>query len=349
MRDLPACRYCDAVTASVNRASIYFTPAFIESLKDLSTRLIAAPSLDKSGSWIAGSLSKPSLDKVGGWLGGQLTKFIAGEGDSTPAEEQKSGLAQGPFSHYSSISTADLHGSHASPRAATPSHNPSVPPPRTESAMALRTMTGSPHIPVNRSSSAMDYVRPYDRRSPVQRLASAGVSTTNFSVPPTSTYGTNGVNGYGHHQQTSSGLTSGENSPSIANGENDGSSRRGSWWDSVKTSDSQTPTATTFQQQGGEDTGNFVSLMDDIPMPSIPSSHRSTPQAVREEDEDEDDLGFGNNASRKKQTPAGDRDAKGANGSATAENREARPPPRIEATKSGTSSLRHYHATPHFF
>ena len=332
------CRYCDAITTAVNRASIYFTPVFIESLRELSDRLVAAPSLDKSGSWIAGSLSKPSLDKVGGWLGGQLTKFIAGEGDSSPVEVQKSGLAQGPFSHYSSISTTDLQSSRTSPRAVTPNHYPSVPPPRTGSAMAMRTMTGTPHVPVNRSSSAMDHVRPQDRQSPVQRLASAGVLTTNFDGPPTSVYGTNGVNSYGHNRQTGSGLTTSENSPSTADGENDGPSRSSPWWDSVKTSDTQTPTAATFQHQGGEDTGNFVSLMDDIPMPSIPSSHRSTPhpQVVQEEEEDEEDLGFGNNASKRKQTPNGDGDANNANGSATAEKKEMRPPAKIESTKSGT-------------
>jgi hypothetical protein len=327
------CRYCDAITVSVNRASIYFTPVFIESLRDLSARLIAAPSLDKSGSWIAGSLSKPSLDKVGGWLGGQLTKFIAGEGDSLPAEEQKPGLAQGPFSHYSSISTAELQSSHTSPQAATQDHHPSVAPPRTGSAMALRTMTGSPHIHINRSSSAMDHIRPQERQSPVQRLASAGASTTNFGVPP-SAYRTNGVNGYSHYRQTGSGLTTSENSPSTADDENDGPSRGSSWWDSTNASDTQTTTAVTSQQQGGEDTGNFVSLMDDIPMPSIPSSHRSTPLAVQEEEEDEEDLGFGNNAN-KKQTPSGDGDANKANGSATTEKKETRPPPKIETTKSG--------------
>ena len=201
--------------------------------------------------------------------------------------------------------------------------------------MALRTMAGSPHIFINRSSSAMDHIRPKDRESPVQRLASAGVSTTNFNVPPTSAHRANGMNGYGHHQQTSSGLTSGENSPSTANDEN-GGPPRSPWWDSVKSSDAQTPTAATFQQQSDEDTGNFVSLMDDVPMPSIPSSRRSTPQVVREEEEDEEDLGFGNNAFKKKQPPSGDGDANKTNGSTTAENKESRPAPKIEASKSGT-------------
>lgn len=332
-------RYCDAVTASVNRPSIYFTSTFIESLRDLSARLIAAPSFDKSGSWIAGSLSKPSLDKVGGWLGGQFTKFIAGEGDSSPAEERKPGLAQGPFSHYSSISTTDLQSSHTSPHATTPNHYPSVAPPRTGSAIDLRTMTGTPHAPVNRSSSAMDHIRPKDRQSPVRRLASAGVLATNFSVPPASTYRTNGVNGYGHHQQTSSGLTSGENSPSTANGEIDEPSRS-PWWDSLKSSDTQTPTAATFQQQGDDDIGDFVSLMGDISIPSVPS-YRSTQQVLQEEDEEEEDLGFGNNAN-KKQTPSGDSDANKGDGSVTG---ESRPPPKIEATKSGMRFLRPVHAT----
>jgi hypothetical protein len=220
-----------------------------------------------------------------------------------------------------------------SPHVATPNHYPPAAPPRTESAMAMRTMTGSPHVTINRSSSAMDYVRPQDRQSPVQRLASAGVSTTTFSAPPTSTYRTSGMNGYAHNQRTNSGLTSGENSPSTANDDNDGPPRS-PWWDAVQSSDTQTPTAGTFQHQGGEDTGNFVSLMDDVPMPSIPSSHRSTPQPVREEEEDED-LGFGNNANKKKQTSSGDGDINKANGSAVTENKELRPSPKIEATKSG--------------
>lgn len=179
----------------------------------------------------------------------------------------------------------------------------------------------------------MDYIRPRDRQSPVQRLVSTDVLNAGFGAPPTSAYGATGVNGYGHYQQTNSGLTTSENSPSTTNGENDGPSRKNSWWDSMKTSDPQTPTAATFQHQGGEDAGNFISLMDDIPMPSIPSSHRSTPQPVREE-EDEEDLGFGNNAS-KKRNPSGNDDANEANGSATTEKKDARPAPKLEATKSG--------------
>lgn len=182
----------------------------------------------------------------------------------------------------------------------------------------------------------MDHIRPQDRQSPVRRLASAGTLVTNFSVPLTSTYGTNGVNGYGHRQQPSSGLTSGENSPNTANGQNDGPSRS-PWWDSLKSSDTQTPTAATFQQQGSEDTGNFVSLMDEIPTPSIPP-YRGAPQVLREEEEEEEDLGFGNNAN-KKQTYSGGGDANKANGSAAKENKESRPPPKIEATKSGMRSL----------
>jgi len=102
----------------------------------------------------------------------------------------------------------------------------------------------------------------------------------------------------------------------------------------MKTSDPQTPTAATFQPLGGEDTGNFVSLLDDIPMPSVPSSNRSTPQVVREE-EDEEDLGFGNNAN-KKRTSSRNGDANGANRSTTTEKKETRPSPKLEATKSGT-------------
>ena len=98
-------RYCEAITACINRGSPVLNITFVEQLKNLSERLIAAPQLDKSGSWIGGKMAKPSLDSIGNWLEGRFTKFIAGETDSPRPEEAKSMEQQqqsysGPFANY---------------------------------------------------------------------------------------------------------------------------------------------------------------------------------------------------------------------------------------------------------
>jgi hypothetical protein len=276
-------------------------------------------------------MTRPSIDKIGSWLEGHLTKFIAGEGENSPRpEENKFNMqpSQGPFSHYSAISSA-IPSADPSPYASstnlTSTTGPPQPPPvRTGSAMALRTSTASPHLHINRSSSAMDHVRPLDRRSPVHRIASASASSTGFGQHK-SVYGQ--LNGYGPGQGTTSGLTTVENSPASdaddfsLNGESEQRSGTSSpWWDTAHHEglNSRTPTATTFMRPEGEndsgDTSGFVSLMPSAPtFGAQPTSSTNTPSSVREEEEEDDDLGLGNSRS-KQATPNNE-----SNGSATSE------------------------------
>src|SRR6266581_8812120 len=75
-------RYCEAITACLNRTHTLPHPALSEQLREFTDRLVGAPHLDKSGSWIRGKMTRPSLDSLGNWLGGRLTEFVAGGEDS---------------------------------------------------------------------------------------------------------------------------------------------------------------------------------------------------------------------------------------------------------------------------
>jgi COPII coat assembly protein SEC16 len=260
-------------------------------------------------------MTRPSLDKIGNWLEGRLTKFIAGEGDNAadPEEHQtRSQQLQGPFSHYSSISSA-IHSTDPSPRASTTnlaSMAGSQPPPaRSGSAMAMRSSACSPHLPVNRSSSAMDYVRPHDRRSPVHRITSAHTPGAGFAQQK-SAYSYS--NGYDSHYYEGSGLTTAENSPTtLANGigkHEESDQEGGPWWssDHKDNSDSRTSTsAFMYPLVNGTDSqppSGFISLMDGAPTVQAPySSHSNNPPPLKEEDEDEEDLGIGNTPRRSQQ------------------------------------------------
>jgi hypothetical protein len=341
-------RYCEAITASLSRGSPYFTQTFIEQLSGLSDRLIAAPSLGKGGSWMGGKMTRPSLDKIGNWLEGHLTKFIAGEGDnSTHPEENKFKLqhSQGPFSHYSSISSA-VPSADPSPYSSSVnlvSMSGSQPPPaRTGSAMAMRSSTGSPHLHINRSSSAMDHVRPHERRSPVHRIGCSNTSTS-FGQQK-SAYGR--FNGYGPAQETNSGLTTMENSPTnndhvIKDGGPD--QQASPWWGAYSEGpDFQTPTATTFMRvpeneaESAESSG-FISLIDNSPMIGPSTLQTGNPPSLKEEDEEEEDLGLGNSSNRSKQpTPSNE-----GNGSASSEKPAASQSTNNDASRPGTAIVAH--------
>ena len=99
-------RYCEAISNSLSRHSLYLNATFVAQLKGLTDRLAAAPMTDKSGSWINSKMAKPSLDKIGNWLEGRFSSFIAG--DESPRREeaqQKEHTFSGPFAHYSTISS----------------------------------------------------------------------------------------------------------------------------------------------------------------------------------------------------------------------------------------------------
>ncbi|KAI0079939.1 hypothetical protein K474DRAFT_1638790 [Panus rudis PR-1116 ss-1] len=291
--DQLANRYCEAISQSINRPSPYIHAIMVAQLKGLADRLVAAPHIDKSGSWIPTKMTKPSLDKLGNWLENRLTNFIAGDADS-PIVEEKPGKDKpfsGPFAHYSTISTTPSTIPSPQRSVTDLTEIPPTPPYRTGSAMAYRSSAGN-NVPINRASSAMDYIR--RKPSPVPRVSSAGAtafpSPASFQPPSRSHLS---VNGMSSTQEEGSLET--PSGPQVS-----------SWWGS----DVTTPTATSFTTQQADTTApastdGFISLMDD-PALSVTASpgpsalSRTVSQATTDLDDEEDDLGLGNSSRRAK-------------------------------------------------
>ncbi|KAH8106975.1 Sec23-binding domain of Sec16-domain-containing protein [Cristinia sonorae] len=302
-------RYCEAISSSLGRSSPYVHSTLLAELKSLTDRLIAAPQLDKSGSWIGSKMTRPSLDKLGNWLEGRLTSFIAGEGD-TPTSDTPHKLDHsfsGPFAHYSQITSATPSNIPTPQRSMTDltevSNHAPTPPYRSGSAMALRPPAS---VPINRASSAMDYVR--RKASPVPRVSSASAATASFAdaySPDT--------NGYSHFSESTPKPYQGPSNRRLETStETDERSsvapHTGSWWNDTTESTVPTPTVANFVKAEGvalESTDGFVSLMDDnafsvTPTPSSMKGSYSNQSHVDEVDE-EDDLGFGNSSRRSTQ------------------------------------------------
>ncbi|TFK54858.1 hypothetical protein OE88DRAFT_1732154 [Heliocybe sulcata] len=309
-------RYCDAIRTTVTKQSPYLNVAFMHCLKELSDRLTATPQVDKAGSWIGGKMSKPSLDSIGSWVGSRVTKFIAGEEDRSPTDDpsrrssQEDSPFSGPFTHYSAISSAvPSHTPSPAPSVHSIGYPSTSPPPRRSgSAMALRP---NPHsdMSVDRASSAMDYTRPSARKSsPALRSGSTDAATVVGQVP---SFG-QAVNGYG----SGNGYPAYPASPAypgspayphspFSTDDASGSQNSSSWWNGSgygAENDAITPTASSFHQvndgDGEADAGNFVSLMDDTMTP-VATTHSPAPNGSTYEEDDVEDLGFGNSSKRK--------------------------------------------------
>ncbi|KAL5511852.1 hypothetical protein ACEPAH_5070 [Sanghuangporus vaninii] len=279
-------RYCEAITATPLRPSPYLSQLFSDQLKELYNRLNGDPLLDKSNSWIGGKLAKPSLDGFGDWLGGTLTKFVAGETDiSSPSAGEHSSTNNpayaGAFSRYSNISsTNNSRGSSPVPSFTSNSVPPSMLHGRTDSAAGFRSVPT--YSPSNRASPAFDYERPGSTKSVPPARAVISDSSTGYSNEVLG----NGSAVHGEHSQSQPGS---------------------GWWTAAYGNDNgPTPTASSFTnvdaQTSETDSGRsgFISLMDNY-SPYTPSPSATTFTNKTEETDDfDDDLGLGNNASKKK-------------------------------------------------
>jgi COPII coat assembly protein SEC16 len=238
-------------------------------------------------------MTKPSLDSIGTWLEGRFTKLITGDSSPLPTEHaipREDRTFSGPFAHYNTISSATSSAS-ASPQPSTINLNVLPPPRRTGSAMAYPLPTNS-HVPIDRASSAMDYIR--RKPSPSPRIASANAMTTSFGqvspLKPTNDYSPNG----GFETMTPRAIPN--------NNERQGDSQEPAWWgSSYVDSNGQTPKAASFMrvdEPKSTSSSGFISLMDDASF-SVASANNGRAQE-NHIDEDVEDLGFGNSSNRDK-------------------------------------------------
>ncbi|KAI6109788.1 Sec23-binding domain of Sec16-domain-containing protein [Pisolithus sp. B1] len=307
-----ASRYCEAITASMSRPSPYFNPVMIGQLRSLAERLIGAPDVDKSGSWISGKVNKPSLDSIGSWLEGRLTKFIAGEGDeSFPSATSAPSTFSGPAPYSSMPSAATSASSSPPPMMPNGQFAPAQPPRRTGSAMSLPSTQS--YAPIDRASSAMEHHRPAHSASPAPPKTAPLQPFYPFSpyTPPMNGHATTYVSAYG------SGPTSRKSSLEVTPEEStSGSSlppqerarqESGGWWDSLSNADSSTtPVATAFVKVDGVPSSGsgLVSLMDDPALSATPSSGAVPRRLGTTFEDEEDDLGLSNSTFKKPEESA---------------------------------------------
>lgn len=297
-------RYCDAIHASSSKPSPYLSLLFSEKLKEFSNRLIGDPELDKSKAWISGKIAKPSLDGIGDWLGGTLSRFVAGETDSSKHPEDlmpNNPAYAGAFSQYSAISSTNTSKS-PSPAPSFVNGGPTLQglPKRSDSATGIRALTHA-YNPVNRASSAWDYDRPDSRKNtPPPRVASAGASSSTFAQ---SQNFAKAMDSYSY----GSGFNSRERADETDQDSNKERQQESGWWSSTAyESSAPTPTATSFfklEDPVNSTTDGFISLMDSSPSFAPSSSNYSAvPSSKHMVDDDfDDDLGLGNNVSKRKQ------------------------------------------------
>ncbi|KIO26250.1 hypothetical protein M407DRAFT_24465 [Tulasnella calospora MUT 4182] len=334
-----ATRYCDAIatTIRIGKPSPFYTTTFLEQLKDLSDRLSGTPQLDKTGSWIARKMTKPSLATLGNWIESGVTKFIAGEGDESASDPNSTkkpsgGAAAGPFAQFTVISSANTSPNASSANLSTMASPPMTglappstgPPRRTGSAMAVRGPFGmyGGLAPPDRASSAMDM-----RADPLSPMTPAGFQVLSANAATTFYEADSAYRGAADHAAASS--------MSASQSTDTERPSYGSWYDSGSQGDdaSKNTSAATFYSVPAEgDAGGFMSPMDSFSggPTSRTTSHHSTPRSMSVapvEEEDEEDLGFGNSSRKKKQaSKAEDGDAEEKKESKPAE-KPAAPPP----------------------
>ncbi|CAH7666401.1 Sec23-binding domain of Sec16-domain-containing protein [Phakopsora pachyrhizi] len=317
-------RYCEALAGTIKLASKpcpYYHTNLLEQLKVVSDRLLAAPVSEKGSSWISRKMPRPMLDNVWQTLEGRVHKFVAGEDDPVdPSGSNQNPLSQGkalgPFSHYSSISPANTSGTlsrvQSSSDLAYP-NNQSI----SSTARPFQNST-----PFQRPSSGADYSSPYEK-DPRQRSTSAMMTYDSSCSSPVNwdPFGESKNDSQsqsllnGGSQTTPQSFVATSSTTETFHQEGNSSSGQGGWWEAASQHGtpaiSSQPALTSVDDPTiTEDSSGFIDPMASFGMPAFdPTGSKSETHAHVSHhapnslgyDEEEDDLGFGNSSSRKRQ------------------------------------------------
>ncbi|WVQ99280.1 hypothetical protein IAU59_006412 [Kwoniella sp. CBS 9459] len=282
-------KYCASIEAGSkigkNMPSL-LAPAYAASLEDLLERLTGTPSVNPANILGTGRKSgnKPGFDKLGSWIEGRLTKFIAGEeGDNAPPSTSAtaSGKAAGPFAHFSTISP-NASGT-LTRQASTADFNGGAAP---NGYLGVQS--------VSRTTSPALQMTPQWGQTPSLPNQQSYGQASHPSSSSSSSYGDQynqhtGVSGY--NAWTGNDNDEGEETPHVyAHGQGHGHEQ-------------------AVASAEGDD-GDFMSPMAQLSLgPSAPSAPAPPVQSYAPsrqqtyEDDDEDDLGFGNAALSRNRTP----------------------------------------------
>ncbi|WAQ88928.1 hypothetical protein PtA15_10A351 [Puccinia triticina] len=326
-------KYCEALGATTKLATKpcpFYHASLLEQVKTLSGRLSATPLADKGSSWITRKMPRPTLDNVWQSLEGRVHKFVAGDDDETSnqvASTSASSAAQnnkvlGPFSHYSSISPGSVSGSVS--RVQSSSDLGQI------NTQTTGGLAGPFHHNANlqRPSSGAGYSPSYyskdpRRASPSNQYEGSSLSPVDYvpfrgqtsSVPPLNSYEQTGPSAGSPANPSSPGETvTGENAATTSSG--------GGWWEASNSygtpaNSTSQPVFESIQDTPIADDGSgFIDPMASFggpvfgsPIPSMVASHNSfdPPSGSRTQfgDDDEEDLGFGNSSSRKRDNGIG--------------------------------------------
>ncbi|EIM20033.1 hypothetical protein WALSEDRAFT_65826 [Wallemia mellicola CBS 633.66] len=290
-------RYCEAIatTIKMSKGSPYYHPDLFIELKELSDRLSSrGDNNDKS--WITKKMVRPSLDTLWNSMEGRLTKFIVGNDEDSQTPVAKSNEAAkdvGPFAQFTSIDESSTNGKLS----------------RAASALDLPNWNG---ISDRRVSDSPAYLSPEMVYSqPRAASAMGGLAGMDGNAP--------GAYGRGPPVSTSNSLNSGasfnEDITPVA-------TSFGAATATNKMPPPPPPPSALKSPFGHTDVpsedfnapeeidenegGNFISLMDSMSAPIIPSANGTaymptnnrTIDEIDELDED-DDLGFGNDSTKK--------------------------------------------------
>lgn len=298
-----AIRYCDSIMTLLKHGKMnrYYHPLLVQQLQELSNRLQGDT---KSTSW---TKKKPTMDGVWSALEGRFTKFIAGEDDGGKVATGPKGAAAasnaivGPFSHYSAItpdarsggvsrvhSTGDFKASNQ--LALAPSHYP--PQSRPGSAIGFGLQPVPPMSATNKSTSEYSYSdwTPPARDS-ISALSSPKPSLERDSSDadlyngPYTTHATSGAPWYGQED--------GEGDQQIQQGQ-------GTYYGYQPHGATQSQFVSNVEDQDLSNAMNGASL-DERQHPQMRNVYEPT---AGDEEDDEDDLGFGNKSTRSRQVKA---------------------------------------------
>lgn len=332
-------RYCDAIGSTLKlatKASPFYHPALLREVKELSDRLSMVSFQDKTGSWISRKVQRPTIDNVWSTLESRFAKFVTGDADEDPAQEERKRKANdaakgvaGPFAHYSSITPQGPDSLSRNASYADLSMRTTPPPQPSSVPNTVSNATAAPKATHHRRSSSYAY-GPYGA-DPYGSYVPQMPETAEEQEQPEQLSDAQSQS----QQQQQQPYGSGYNEPQYGyvTPQNDSG-----WWSSANGGQESSPygssssygQAPTFspvaEGYGSTDPQGLMSPMGFNNSPTLanqnfqpqPSKLQNEVTASASYGDDDDDLGLGNNSNKRKEaTKQTSTESKPAQGSET--------------------------------